>query len=483
MVTMPSTVQQVMANATFLEEKSVGVLPEKLKAWEQQRVTSRQDPIERLTRSMEKMSIAVANYWSRQEQHGAEPEASHYLSREDHRQYSVAPRRWRRPRYGHRELHCIEADISSKHGRDVFLHSAPSEVDLDYCGSTGCTPATPEALKYAQSLDRKAETLRAARIALAKCCKVVSGSDALHTEAGSAKAAIANGVMMKPNPCTISAKTGQAVQASGQALANCCAVVSGSDAVHTEARSAQAINTTSSVNKTDEQAVPEALKRELYEKQGNNGDIRKSAGELQCIEASEAALEKTRDIIGSSMKSTAELTALTSCTKKTKAYASPISFSISKPEPRTIVATAPAIAPSEVLHCSCKIEELVQADDRADDQECEIALEACGRPTQAGTRDASVGLVQNTEPKSDFSDTTAQSLLEHLKISQQLDEDNSSQAGFASVVATGQHDDCSKTEIPSAVDSSVTALGGSDTFAYAGSLGGAAEPSQRLAYA
>ncbi len=145
MVTMPSTVEQVIANATFLEEKSVGVLPEKLKAWEQQRVVSRQDPIECLTRSMEKMSTAIATHWSRQQQHGAEPEASHYLLREDHRPYSVAPRHWRRPRYGHRTLHCTEADISSRHDENGFLHSAPTEVELDYFGSIGCTPATFEA--------------------------------------------------------------------------------------------------------------------------------------------------------------------------------------------------------------------------------------------------------------------------------------------------------------------------------------------------
>ena len=319
MVTMPSTVEQIVANATFLEEKSVGVLPEKLKAWEQQRVASRQDPLERLTRSMEKMSIAVANYWCRQQQHGAEPEASQYLSREDHRQYSVAPQRWRRPRYGHRELHCTEADISSRHGRDVFLHLAPSEVDNDYCSSIGCTPATPEALKYAQSLDRKAETLQAARLALAKCCKVVSGSDALHTEARSVKAAKASEAMMKTNPCTISAKTGQTVQATGKALANCCAVVSGSDAVHIEEGSAKAVNNTSSVNKTAEEAMPEGFKSELYEKQVSNGDTRRSAGDLQCIEALESASEETRDATGSSVKSTAELTALTGHTKKTKA--------------------------------------------------------------------------------------------------------------------------------------------------------------------
>ncbi len=331
MVTVPSTIEQVIANATFLEEKSVDVLPEKLKAWEQQQIASRQDPIKRLTRSMEKMSIAVANYWSRQEQHGAEPEASHYLSREEHRRYSVAPR-WRPPRYGNRELHCTGADISSRHDENVFLHSAPSEVDLDYCGSTGCTPATPEALKYAQSLDRKAETLQAARLALAKCCTVVSGSDAVHTEARNITAARATEAMMKHNPCTISAKRGQAVQATGKALANCCAVVSGSDTVHTEASSGKAISNTSSVNKTAEQAMPEGLKSELYEKQASNGASRTSACDiLQSIEASEAALDKTRETIGSSIKSTDELTALTSYVKKTKAYASPFSFSFSKP--------------------------------------------------------------------------------------------------------------------------------------------------------
>ena len=327
MVTMPSTVEQVIANATFLEDKSVGVLSEKLKTSDQQRVASRQDPIERLTRSMEKMSIAVANCWSRQEQHGAEPEASHYLSREDHRQYIVAPRRWRRPRYGHRELHYTEADISSRHDENVFLHSAPTKVDLGYFGSTGCTPATPEALEYAQSLVHKAETLQAARLALAKRCKVVSGSDALHTEARSVKAAEGAKAMMKQNTCTISAKTGQAVQVSGKALENCCAVVSGSDAVHTEARSAKAVNITSSVNQTADQAMPEGLTSELYKKQVSNGDTRTSACDLQCTKASEKASDKTRDTAGSSVKSTAELTALTGCPKKTKAYASPFCFS------------------------------------------------------------------------------------------------------------------------------------------------------------
>ena len=69
-----------------------------------------------------------------------------------------------------------------------------------------------------------------------------------------------------------------------------------------------------------------------------------------------------------------------------------------------------------------------------------------------------------------------------MKVEQQLDEDSISTAGFASSVA-GQHDDCSKPETPSAVDSIVITLDGSDTYANAGSLGDAAESSQSFSNA
>jgi len=132
----------------------------------------------------------------------------------------------------------------------------------------------------------------------------------------------------------------------------------------------------------------------------------------------------------------------------------------------------------------CEIEELdVQADDRADDQECENILEAISLSMQAGTGGANVKAAQITEPKPEVTNTTAQSLFEQLKVAQQLDEDSISTAGFASTVAAGQHDDCSKTETPSAVDSSVTVLDGSYMQEKAGKLGGPAEPSQSLAYA
>ena len=102
---------------------------------------------------------------------------------------------------------------------------------------------------------------------------------------------------------------------------------------------------------------------------------------------------------------------------------------------------------------------------------------------QAGTGGANVKAAQITEPKPEVTNTTAQSLLEQLKVAQQLDEDSTSTAGFASTAAAGQHDDCSKTETPLAVGSSVTMLDGSYMHAKPGNIGAPAEPSQSLGYA
>lgn len=147
---------------------------------------SRQNAAERLTRSLENMSRCDAYHWSRQEEHGFEPGASQYFVRQDHRQYrdprcSEALRRWRSARYAQQEFDCVEADNSSRIDKDVFLHSAPSETNTSCSNSVGCIPSTPQALEYARSLDQRAETVQAARLALAQCCTVVSGSDAVHT--------------------------------------------------------------------------------------------------------------------------------------------------------------------------------------------------------------------------------------------------------------------------------------------------------------
>ena len=66
MTSIPTTVEEVIANALFLEERAAGATPEKTKQREQQRYSSRMDLIERLTKSMEKMSMVLYNCFHRQ---------------------------------------------------------------------------------------------------------------------------------------------------------------------------------------------------------------------------------------------------------------------------------------------------------------------------------------------------------------------------------------------------------------------------------
>ncbi len=61
MLSIPTTIDEVITNATFLEEKFAGITPEKLKVWEQQRNPSKGDQVDRLTRAMDKMCIAFTN--------------------------------------------------------------------------------------------------------------------------------------------------------------------------------------------------------------------------------------------------------------------------------------------------------------------------------------------------------------------------------------------------------------------------------------
>ena len=56
MISTPTTVEEVIANALYLEERAAGATTEKTKQREQQRCSSKPDPIERLSKSIEKMS-------------------------------------------------------------------------------------------------------------------------------------------------------------------------------------------------------------------------------------------------------------------------------------------------------------------------------------------------------------------------------------------------------------------------------------------
>jgi len=66
MTSIPTTVEEVIVNALFLEERAAGATPGKFKGWEQQRYNSKTDPIERITKSMEKMSMVLYKYFHRQ---------------------------------------------------------------------------------------------------------------------------------------------------------------------------------------------------------------------------------------------------------------------------------------------------------------------------------------------------------------------------------------------------------------------------------
>lgn len=65
LASIPSTVQDVIDNAMFLENKAHGAAQEKMKAWEEQRHYTKRDPIECITRSMDKLSGAVLHLFNK----------------------------------------------------------------------------------------------------------------------------------------------------------------------------------------------------------------------------------------------------------------------------------------------------------------------------------------------------------------------------------------------------------------------------------
>lgn len=58
---IPTTIEQVITNAVFLEETAVGIPSEKIKGWEQQRRRSKTDAIDHITKSMDKTTLALSN--------------------------------------------------------------------------------------------------------------------------------------------------------------------------------------------------------------------------------------------------------------------------------------------------------------------------------------------------------------------------------------------------------------------------------------
>ncbi|DBA71429.1 TPA: hypothetical protein ACH3X2_011228 [Trebouxia sp. C0005] len=63
--TIPKTLEQVVENAVYLEKQAVGAVTDRLKLWEQQHKSNSSDPIERITKFMEKVTLAMNNNFRR----------------------------------------------------------------------------------------------------------------------------------------------------------------------------------------------------------------------------------------------------------------------------------------------------------------------------------------------------------------------------------------------------------------------------------
>ena len=59
-VSIPSTMDDVIKNATFLEDKFTGRTAEKVKAWQQHTKSTPADPVDRLAEAMDKLSLGLS---------------------------------------------------------------------------------------------------------------------------------------------------------------------------------------------------------------------------------------------------------------------------------------------------------------------------------------------------------------------------------------------------------------------------------------
>ena len=70
--TIPETMDEVITNAIYLEERATGAVANRLKVWEQHQTRSSSDSVERITKSMERMTMALNNNYNRQDVRYAE---------------------------------------------------------------------------------------------------------------------------------------------------------------------------------------------------------------------------------------------------------------------------------------------------------------------------------------------------------------------------------------------------------------------------
>ena len=332
MSSIPSTVQQVIADAIYLEEKSAGVVQYRIRTEEQQRSNKQANSLERLNRSLDRITAALTTCYSEQEQHRAAPTEVEYLSTDRQKQQQRGCRRFWRcrkcPQEGHRADDCVYSVNSSGHAT-ATLHSHA-------CGTqshsvSDCIPTTPEALEYANRLN--SHTLK--HHCIPTTPEALEYANRLDRQA------------LKQQLCSRSSKSHGTAQTAGRPFAKCCTAVSGSDAELTEVKSAHMASAApNTIPIATEHVLHCVQKHENREVAPNTVPNTVSAKEQACTDPSQLACgrtvaEVTKVVVDSDPKAD-------SCKAKgkkhTQGYASPFAFTFSKPVARTKARAPPSPA-------------------------------------------------------------------------------------------------------------------------------------------
>lgn len=148
--TIPKTIEEVSANAIYLEERATEAVAKRLKMWEQQRTQISSDPVERMTRSMERMALALHNNYNRK---GARYDDSPNQLLHDDSSPTGTPRNdlvqcWKCQEYGHRAADCIQPTASTNYACANLLGTHTCNFVDIHPESDDYTPSTPEAELY-----------------------------------------------------------------------------------------------------------------------------------------------------------------------------------------------------------------------------------------------------------------------------------------------------------------------------------------------
>ena len=185
---IPTTIEHVIENALFLEDTAAPVTSEKIRGWEQQSSHSKLDPVDRITKAMDKLTLALSGNCDRQSEYSRVSLDRSRVPKSSQIDFRAGPVQYCQG-YGHED-----ADCDSMPSNDVGTKLLESTCDRYHntLGSDDCTPTTPEAQEYAKRLSRDWRQRRhqvrpwisqAASQSVADCCMVVSGSDTAQTQA------------------------------------------------------------------------------------------------------------------------------------------------------------------------------------------------------------------------------------------------------------------------------------------------------------